>query len=186
MFDEQNVLFKENIDEDELFVDFIIWCFGVEVMNFIVLLVVGIYVVNFFEFSMKVVFLQFFVLEQKYGSVIKGSCVMFCVQGLIFGLFKDGMFILVNVVVVKLIGDVWLNMFVLVVYLDGVILIGGEKIVVSGVVLMVFVWVVVLMLGQSFFVVFVLVGELQMNGLVVVIFVYCEGQFFCDMYLYGF
>ncbi|ANC71693.1 protoporphyrinogen oxidase [Deinococcus radiodurans] len=185
MLDEQNVPPKENTDEDESLADFIIRRFGAEAMNFIVPLAAGIYVANPFELSMKAAFPQFLALEQKYGSVIKGSRATPRAQGPIFGSFKDGMSTLANAVAAKLTGDVRLNTPVLAVHPDGVTLTGGEKIAASGVVLTAPAWVAAPTLGQSFPAASALVGELQTNGSVAVILAYREGQFPRDMHLHG-
>lgn len=191
MLDEQHVPPKENPDEDESLADFITRRFGAEAMNFIVPLAAGIYVANPFELSMQAAFPQFLALEQKYGSVIKGSRATPRAQGPIFGSFKDGMSTLANAVAAKLTGDVRLNTPVLAVHPDGVTLAGrergagGEKVTGRGVILTTPAWYAAPMLRQSFPGAAALVGELRANGSVAVILAYREEQFPRDMHLHG-
>ncbi len=185
MLDEQHIPPKPPTDEDESLADFITRRFGAEAMNFIVPLAAGIYVANPHELSMKAAFPQFLALEQKYGSVIKGSRATPRAQGPIFGSFKGGMSALANAVAAKLTGDVRLHTPVLQVHPDEVTIAGSEKIVGSGVILTTPAWYAAPMLRQSFPEASALVGELKANGSVAVILAYRADQFPRDMHLHG-
>ncbi|WP_291423763.1 protoporphyrinogen oxidase [Deinococcus sp.] len=185
MLDEQRLPPRPPTDDDESLADFITRRFGAEAMNFIVPLAAGIYVANPHELSMKAAFPQFLALEQKYGSVIKGSRATPRAQGPIFASFKGGMSALANAVAAKLTGDVRLNTPVLQVHPGGVTLSGGEKIAGSGVILTTPAWYAAPMLRRSFPEASALVGELKANGSVAVILAYRAQQFPRDMHLHG-
>lgn len=182
---EQDVPPKPDIGEDESLASFVIRRFGEEALNFIVPLAAGIYVANPYELSMKAAFPQFLALEQKYGSVIRGSRATPRAQGPIFLSFKGGMGAFAGAIAARLTGELRLNTPVLRVHPDGVTLAGGERVRGSGVIVTVPAWYAAPMLGADFPQASALVGELRANGSVAIVLAYRAEQFPRDMALHG-
>ncbi|MFD1732497.1 protoporphyrinogen/coproporphyrinogen oxidase [Deinococcus malanensis] len=159
--------------------------FGEEALNFIVPLAAGIYVANPFELSMKAAFPQFLALEQKYGSVIRGSRATVRAPGPVFASFRGGMDALAQAIAARLTGEVRLNTQVQQVQADGVVLKGGQHLRGSGVIVTTPSWSAAPMFSQNFGRAAALIGELKANGSVAVVLAYRADQFPGDMHLHG-
>ncbi|GGK26304.1 protoporphyrinogen oxidase [Deinococcus malanensis] len=183
--DEVNVPPKAPGDEDESLAAFITRRFGEEALNFIVPLAAGIYVANPFELSMKAAFPQFLALEQKYGSVIRGSRATVRAPGPVFASFRGGMDALAQAIAARLTGEVRLNTQVQQVQADGVVLKGGQHLRGSGVIVTTPSWSAAPMFSQNFGRAAALIGELKANGSVAVVLAYRADQFPGDMHLHG-
>lgn len=164
--------------KDESLQSFVERRFGPEALNFIAPMAAGIYVANPAELSMQATFPQFLALEQKHGSLIRGSRVTPRASGPIFMSFKQGMSTLPKALAQHLKGDLRLNTPVLRVSKQlqasssfRLSLASGEQLPASGVVVALPSWYAKPLLAD-FTEAAALVGELKANSSVAVMLAY--------------
>lgn len=161
---------------DESLGDFVTRRFGAEAINFIAPIAAGIYVAKPFELSMQAAFPQFLALEQRYGSLIRGSRATPKAVGPVFTSFPGGMGQLVEALAAQLTGEVRLNTPVLRVSRQSVRLGSGHELAASRVIVTVPAAYAAPMLGE-YAPASRLIGELKTNSSCAVVLAYRAEQF---------